>query len=194
MTHEKQEKTFRHDGVDEDGNPFTIIAAVRHDDRCNNGHNTFAITGELYEKHTQPGEPSLKHKGTDCKLWLSACGCMHDGIARHFPDLAPLVKWHLCSTDGPLHYIENTTFHAGDLDCWGLRKGEPKLKADGTAIWHSEGKDRDLARARCCAIWPDATDEDLTALGLEQRLKERLPALMQEFRAAVESLGLEYGD
>ena len=31
--------------------------------------------------------------------------------------------------------------------------------------------------------------EDLTAPGLEERLLARLPALMAEFRAAVESLG-----
>lgn len=53
-------------------------------------------------------------------------------------------------------------------------------------------KARELDAARRAAIWLDASDEDLTAPGLEQRLLDRLPALMMEFKAAVESLGLIY--
>ncbi len=105
-------------------------------------------------------------------------GCIHGEIAKHFPELAPFIKWHLCSSDGPLHYVANTVYLAGDRDCWGLRRGE--------------GKDRELSAARRAAIWPDATDEDLTAPGLEQRLEARLPALLAEFRKAVESLGFVF--
>lgn len=56
----------------------------------------------------------------------------------------------------------------------------------------SKGKERELDLARSAAIWPDATDEDLTEPGLEQRLLDRLPALMERFRAVVEGLGFEY--
>ena len=38
-------------------------------------------------------------------------------------------------------------------------------------------------------VWPDATDEDLTAPGLRERLDARLPGLLTEFRAAMEELG-----
>lgn len=55
-----------------------------------------------------------------------------------------------------------------------------------------EGKARELNHARSTAIWPDATDEDLTAPGLEDRLKARLPALLVEFRKTIESLGLTW--
>jgi len=57
-----------------------------------------------------------------------------------------------------------------------------------------EGKARDFAAARSCAIWPDATDEQLSQEPAELRalLAARLPALMAEFRAAVESLGFVY--
>lgn len=127
-----------------------IKAEVRHDDRCGNGHNAFSITGEIYV----PGR-------RDCE----ACGCLHNEIAKSFPELAPFIKWHLCSTDGPMHYLANTLYHAGD---------------------------RDLDAARSCAIWPEATDEDLLAPDLKAKLENRLPALMAEFRAAVESLGLVY--
>ena len=49
-----------------------------------------------------------------------------------------------------------------------------------------------LNAARSCAIWPDATDEELTSPGLEDRLMARLPGLMEDFREAVESLGFTY--
>jgi hypothetical protein len=122
----------------------SFVATVRHDDGCGNGHNTFSVTGEY------PG----------------GGGACHDLIVQHFPKLEPIIKFHLCSEDGPLHYIANT------------------------AYWVNEGR---LDYARQTAIWPDASDEDLTALGLAERLQARLPALLQDFRAAVEGLGLEYG-
>ena len=46
----------------------------------------------------------------------------------------------------------------------------------------------DLENARACAIWPDAKLSDFTA----ENLEARLPALMLEFKKAVESLGLIY--
>ncbi len=150
---------------EEGGIAYRIRARVRYDDQCDNGHNTFAITGEIDR--------------LEGKRWREdSGGCIHGEIAKHFPELAPFIKWHLCSSDGPLHYVANTVYLAGDRDCWGLRRGE--------------GKDRELSAARRAAIWPDATDEDLTAPGLEQRLEARLPALLAEFRKAVESLGFVF--
>lgn len=182
---------------------------------CGNGHNSFSITATIYEN------------GCDV-----AGGCCHEEVAKHFPELAPFIKWHLTSTDGPMHYVANTLFHAGDKDCWGLRKGEfrqhtsrgphqnggvagvpnwvlrlpdraerdvysPTKPAPVVLEWEpegrmGEGKERDLNAARHCAVWPEATDEELTAPGLEERLIARLPALMQAFKADVESLGLIY--
>lgn len=194
------------------GSKEQITATVRYDDQCGNGHNTFSITGET----------------TD-----GSGGCIHDEIARCFPELAPYIKWHLCSSDGPMHYIANTVYHAGDRDYKGLRKGESRqlgngktkllswklavVDADGNEVkspeqyvrsaqrpecdlrmayvpWliHGEGKERDLDAARRCAVWPDATDEELTSPGLEDRLRDRLPALIAEFRQAVESLGFVF--
>lgn len=222
-TIQKQVKLFRKD-LAIDGKPVTIIAEVRHDDECKNGHNSFAITGEVYESYRQHGEPTVKHESGKT-LWLSSCGCIHDDIAEHFPELAPLIKWHLCSTDGPMHYVANTVYLAGDLDYNKLREGEtrqirngktgelcwvldspapgnryfdgPEPPQDVVLKWKpfchvGKGKARELDAARSCAIWPDATDEDLTAPGLEDRLLARYPALMDEFRAAVESLGFTY--
>lgn len=91
---------------------FRMRVEVRFDDNCRNGHNTFAITCSIDEWRA----------GT----WREfGGGAAHDEIGRVFPELAPLIKWHLCSTDGPMHYIANTVYLAGDRDHNGKRAGEP---------------------------------------------------------------------
>lgn len=185
-----------------------IKAIVRHDDSCRNGHNSFSITGttEYYSR----GE------WRDCQG-----GCIHKEIKKHFPELAHLIKWHLCSTDGPWGYIGNTLYHANDKDHNGLRKGEFRQfrNKDGSLAWilkdlppelkhidanecpkplvieyeawgtQGEGKEIDIEAARRSALWPEATLSDLQS---KEALEARLPGLMAEFRAAVESLGLTY--
>jgi hypothetical protein len=125
----------------ESGDLFTVC--VRYDDECNNGRNTFSITANSRD-------------------WG---GCCHDQIAEAYPELAYFIKWHLVSSDGPLHYVANTLYHV------------------------KTGK---LDYARSTAVWPEATDEDLLAPGLKERLLARLPKLLEEFKTAVESLGFTY--
>ena len=134
----------------EDGQQYKITAEVRFDDECKNGHKAFSITGEILRK------------ARNGRWEFDSCGQIQDDIAKHFPDLVPYFKWHLCSTDGPLHYLANTLY------------------------WVSEGN---IEAARSAAIWPDATLEQLQD---EEQLKARLPGLLAEFRAAVESLGFEW--
>jgi hypothetical protein len=93
----------------EDGHTYRITATVRHDDECGNGHNTFAITADIED----------------------SSGCCHDEVARHFPELAPFVKWHLMSTDEPLHYVANTVYHASNRDHRSLLKGEKRQLRNG---------------------------------------------------------------
>ena len=220
----EQTKTFRADYY-VNGKPETLIATVRYDDQCGNGHNTFSITGKIYRPDRQPGEPHLEHRD-GATLWLNGCGCVHIAIAAYLPQLAKYIQWHLCSSDGPLHYPTNALYHAGDRDCHGLRKGEfRQFRKQGLPEWRltlddvpgtrtggdvemasetepppvtlrwkpygreGEGKARDLDAARNAAIWPEATDDELTAPDLKDRLDARLPALMADFRAAVEELG-----
>lgn len=272
-----QKKTVRRDYM-QGGKPHAIVAEIRHDDECGNGHNTFAITATLYGPDRIPGETTTKHEPSGKTLWCYGGGCCHEEIAKHFPELAPLIRFHLMSTDGPMHYIANAVFLASDRDCWGKLKGEPRqwsrvvrfegfpftfsfrrsgekfaqwLETSHSATelelvevihqrepktfgsnwtfsgfpctWHEcpfdshqeasqwrealqtlrvivekvptawgEGKARELDSARSAAIWPDATDDQLTAPGLEDRLLARLPALISEFKTAVESLGFTY--
>ncbi len=92
-----------------------IKAKIRFDDNCRNGHNTFAITGEIYI----PG-------ARDCE----ACGCIHDDLAKAFPELDPMIKWHLTSSDSPMHYIANAVYHASNRDHRGKAAGEPYAFAE----------------------------------------------------------------
>jgi hypothetical protein len=255
------------------GKGAMIQAEVRLDDGCKNGHATFAITADIFARNRNGG-----------KIEISG-GCCHDDIAAAFPELAGLVRWHLTSTDGPMHYIANTIYHAGDRDHYGRRAGEPSTVVEvvqfgdvpirhplkdklapflrsvrdydrdgiaqalevisvshasqpgerfkfapkydfagrGPLPWHgcafdteeeasrfadaflnhgpkiygmatawSEGKARDLAAARSTAIWPDATDEELSAEPdvLRAALEARHPRLMEQFRADMEAAGL----
>lgn len=205
----KQVKAFKKAYM-EDGQEYVLIAKVRYDDECGNGHNTFAITGEIWR--AKQGQPI----GRDCE----SCGCIHEDIAKRLPELAPYIKWHLTSSDGPMYYIANTVYHAqsygpqyawvyytGPQDplgiedtkerCVGYVKADKAKAAEGQpgyrVVWDEETvKEANLAHARSSAVWPDATDEDLLAPGLEGRLQARLPRVMGEFKTAIESLGFVY--
>ena len=137
----------------EDGAEYRITAKVRYDDECGNGHNSFAITADIDRKD-------------GAGRWREAAGgCCHEEVAKYFPELAPFLKWHLCASNGPMHYIANTVYHVG------------KKKLD---------------YARSTAIWPDATDAELCADDLKEKLEARLPALLADFQKDVESLGFVF--
>ncbi len=208
-----------------DGDPVALVAHVRHDDSCKNGHNSFAITCDVYEAHRMQDVPTVQHSGGK-KLWLSGCGCQHELVREFFPELAHLLKWHLSSTDGPMHYVANTVYHAQDRDHWGLCKDEVRQIQDGKTgrpSWKlaadcelpeyvdaetcptetvtlryvpwtqvGKGKERNLDAARSCAVWPDATDAELTNPGLKDRLEARLPALLAEFKQDIEAFGFTF--
>lgn len=263
-----QKKHFSKSNVLIDGEKIDITATVQYDDECGNGHNSFSITGEYY----QAGK---RHTDNN----MISCGCIHEAIVQAFPELEPFIKWHLTSTDEPMHYVANTTYHARDTDTKGKKVGEVNatkkhlyfkgipfsfaehqkgfweyldsvgdfnnieveaVKYDGKASYNfgdnfsltgfiKENEEKrwyktpfknftdareflealraynydyvvtpcgwvkmvepNLEAARSCAIWPDATLEQLQD---EVALTERLPALMVEFKKDVESLGLTY--
>lgn len=101
--------------VDGYGVPASMTVSIRFDDECGNKHNTFAITADVRTSDKRYS----RDKG------FIAGGCMHDEICTVFPELAPLIQWHLVSTNGPMHYIANVCYLAGNLDCNGKAKGEP---------------------------------------------------------------------
>lgn len=72
-----------------------------------------------------------------------------------------------------------------------LLKYEGAIKVVSVVTGYSPGKIRDLDAARSTAIWPDATDEQLMlpAAELTALLEARLPTMVAEFKAVIESTG-----
>lgn len=97
-----------------------LAVKVRFDDACKNGHKTFSMVYVLCER------------ASECGIWTdSSSGPIKLELTEKFcPHLSKYVKWHSCTTDGPLHYLSNSLYAAGDKDCWGLRKGEPSRSRD----------------------------------------------------------------
>lgn len=138
------------------GQKVDLIIHLRYDDECGNGHNSFSITGDLYET------------GKRSERALISCGCTHDEIRAIAPEYTKYIKWHLMSSDEPLHYIANTIF-------W--------------ATTNEYNKKPNLKNARISAIAPKAT---LKQLQNKKWLNKRLPQLRKEFIKAMESLGFTY--
>lgn len=92
-----------------------LRVTLRFDDNCKNGRESFAITADEY----------------DARGVCVAGGCLHESIAATFPELAPLIPWHLCATDGPMHYLANTVYHASNRDHNGLLAGEARQIRNG---------------------------------------------------------------
>ena len=200
-----------------DGKLALIVACIRYDDNCNNGHNSFAITGEIGEQYRYPGDATEKLSNGKT-VWLSSCGCIHDKIKKYFPEFEYLIKWHLCNSDGPMHYIANTVYHAKKIEKFNnfvyfqdtefdfkklIGLFSDKKTSDIIEKYrtvknvniinerkpNSTNKESDIKAARSCAIWPEAT---LDQLQDKQALMDRLLALMQAFKKDIESIGFIY--
>ena len=74
-------------------------------------------------------------------------------------------------------------------DLWNCPDTRNRMKCHAEVKECSEGKKVDLEAARRCAIWPDATLEQLRD---ETALIERLPSIMDAFKADMEELGFVY--
>ena len=184
-----------------------VVLVIRHDDACGNGHNTFSMTVDLYERR-DPAHP-----------WrLVGCGANPSLIEQRFPEFKGYTKWHLCSTEGPLHYEANTIYHASEIgkdqgqfyvylddperkvkrtllgiynrqDLALIQRDYPAGVIDTVVYPNPHAKSADLEAARHCAIWPDAT---LAQLRNRDLLRARLQGLLHEFKRDVESLGFVY--
>ena len=110
-----------------------IKVSVRWDDRYGNGHNTFSITGDI----SGPNRQEIMG------------GCIHEQIQKHFPELKGLIKWHLCSSDGPMSYIQNTLYFANERDHYGYKKGEP-------CRWEKAVRFGDNPIYHCFGVWGES--------------------------------------
>jgi hypothetical protein len=88
-----------------------------------------------------------------------SCGCLHAEVAEHFPELAPLIRWHLCTPGtGPMHYLENAVYWwelAVGVSKWERRPYDPDpckafashvvlgaVEGEGPSAWAENGNGR----------------------------------------------------
>lgn len=73
---------------------------IRLNDDCNNGHQDFSITANLYEKDIRID-----------KYFISG-GCIHEEIEKEFPEFKQFIDLHLCDYRGiPMYIVENGFYH-----------------------------------------------------------------------------------
>jgi len=90
----------------------TIYVKIRLNDECKNGHQDFSITGDIYEA----GKPKIN------KYHISG-GCIHEEIAKYFPEFVIFIKLHLCDYEGiPMYAVENGYYHLTN----GFNKTKPE--------------------------------------------------------------------
>jgi hypothetical protein len=78
-----------------DGRDCTLKVEVSLDDDCKNKHCDFSITAMVYYKRPRPKEDRC-----------AAGGCIHEIIAKHFPELKKFIPLHLCAHEGTPMYPE----------------------------------------------------------------------------------------
>ncbi len=196
-----------------------VKVKVRYDDTCRNGHNSLGITCDIYERGRDVGggcnheliaklmpemAPFIKWHltNTDGPMHYSANALYH--VSNR--DYNGLLKgeyrsfvYKVLAGDEDLYtsrifYSFRNWLHRDEAKAAAekfLDNLEPELNAEIVMVGHgepSEGKERDLDGARNCAVWPEAEIEDFT----KENLDARLPALMREFKRAIEELGFEY--
>ena len=123
------EKTFKENNI-----KHRIVCTVRYDDECGNGHNSFSITATIYSDEYSSGN-----------RYFVTGGCIHEEISKHFPELKHLVKWDLINSDGPMHYVANTTYHVRtredmDIELDIPTRFEKRLKFDSIPFTFKEFK------------------------------------------------------
>tara|TARA_R110000772_G_scaffold35637_4_gene85793 strand:+ start:16298 stop:17266 length:969 start_codon:yes stop_codon:yes gene_type:complete len=85
-----------------DGKPSTIYVKIRLNDQCKNGHQDFAITGDIYSNQTSNKADRYHVTG----------GCIHEHILKYFSEFKIFIDLHLCDYTGvPMHAVANGMYH-----------------------------------------------------------------------------------
>lgn len=154
----------------------------QHGKECN-----IVATAELHSLGGQHAYFSLTAETREAGR-LESCGMMHDEIIKHFPKLQSAIKWHLVSTDEPLHYIQNSLYWAGLLG-WTDGKKDSPPNYDylvNTCKWGVLDEDSDIDLTAYLGQGdkkdPDNKEKSET---LTKILSERLPFVQKEFKIAM---------
>jgi hypothetical protein len=138
--------------------PEGTLTATAELHSLSNQHPYFSITGEL------------RVKGR-----IEVCGMMHDEIAKYVPEFAPYLKWHLTSTDGPMHYLANAHHHAGFSENMEDSRNMDHLRST-------------IVFGACPIDDANVKLEELNETELDQFLVSRYPVLMRQFKEDINTL------
>jgi hypothetical protein len=163
-------KTLRRQYEDKNAYPsgMYIIIAKLEISSLSNQTPYFSVTGE-YGK-----------VGTSKDNWSD--GCIHEEIAKQFPEVEKYIKWHLVSLSEPMHYLANSLFWAGFQGwCNGKPNDPPNYKhLRNTCIYSALESDYEFDIEK-------ASKDELT-----QWLEDRLPNLMLQFDKEMKELFPDY--
>lgn len=81
-------------------NDKELTVEIRLNDECHNGHDDFAITGDVY-----------KISKNNRKVFIEG-GCCHDTILKYYPEFQIFVDLHLSDNSGvPMYAVSNGYYH-----------------------------------------------------------------------------------
>lgn len=118
-----------------------------------------------------------------------SCGCLHDEIRRTFPELAELIPFHLCTTNGfPIHYVANAMYWAE------LTMGVSRYQ-DKTDIPRGYNSFEDVLASHILADVLNDREEMMEAITLtkpdfESWLNSRTPRLLEIMTNTLASHGI----
>lgn len=134
-------------------------------------------------------------------------GCLHDETVEVWPDLRPLVKWHLCEDGIPMHYVANAVYWC-ELEM-GISPFQLDMRYSQCKMEIPRGYGSFLAvalsHARCEALddakefeerfgaWRCQRANGAPQSGcrdFEEWLKNREPRLVEEFRKDMAKFGI----
>lgn len=145
-------------------------------------------------------EFAWKHNQTPYFSITTSDGAAHDKIiAQYFPELVPLLRWHLCVIDGlPMYYEANSLYWAEAA--LNISKYAPQARVDPLDAFISTcifGAIPGESLPDCLTVAPwrivtpsikrllrDELNRDLTPW-----LRKRLPALQAQFMADMQAFG-----
>lgn len=126
---------------------------------------TEIVVKARWDDHCNNGHNTLAITGTTYNSWR----CLHEEIlqAEGIPmEIKNLIPFHLCGSVEPLYYIQNTLYWIG-------KKNLQNARISAIADWNKEH-----------ILW--MSDEDL---GNEEKLRSRLPLVMEEMEKLVVGAG-----
>lgn len=205
------------------GSNGKMTVKVRFDDQCGNGHNSFFITAEVRTMESRARHdiaaggcmhdeiaaifpelaPLIKWHGTNsdgpthyiANTVYHASDRDHNGLLKGEAQQirngrTGLPAWRLAYVDASGNEVEKPEQYPNS---------ETRPECGVTLAympWEKigEGKERQLDYARSTAVWPEATDAELSVPADELRavLAARLPKLLKDFRKAIKSSGFAW--